>query len=96
MDKADRTLTGDRPASEDATTLGQTDFASDVMGKNSLQGEDQERVQNQRQAVPDVKLEPDADPVESAKMQDKDARAEAELNKGGGVHPGAAHPEADK
>ena len=86
----------DRPADRrpEATSdpdrpIGETDIASDVMGRNSLQGDDQENVHNQRHAVPDAKLEPDADPVESARMTDKDARAKAELNKGGGVHPGA-------
>lgn len=62
--------------------LSQTDLASDVMGNNQLQGDDQLNVHNQRQAVPDAKQKADSDPVESAKMQDKDARARAELGKG--------------
>ncbi|WP_226574736.1 hypothetical protein [Acuticoccus sediminis] len=70
--------------------LGATDLASDIMGNNQLQGDNQANVHNQRNAWPDVKTEPDADPVDSAKMVDKDARARAELNKGGGVHPGKA------
>ncbi|UOM35917.1 hypothetical protein [Acuticoccus sp. I52.16.1] len=73
----------------DAERIGETDIAGDVMGNNRLQGDDQLNVHNQRQAVPDAKLTADADPVESARLQDKDARAEAELNKGGGVHPHA-------
>ena len=70
--------------------LGEADLASDMMGNNQLQGDDQENVHNQRQAVPDVKLEPDANPVESAKMLDKDARAKAELGKGNRHSP--EHP----
>lgn len=62
--------------------LGETDFASDIMGNNQLQGDDQAGVRNQRQAVPNVKLTPDSGPVESARMLDKDVRARAELGKG--------------
>ncbi len=90
----DKPNTTDPDRTPGADNLGEADIAGDVMGKNSLQGDDQEHVHNQRHAVPDVKTEPDADPVESAKLTDKDARAEAELNKGGGVHPGA--DEADR
>ena len=75
-------------APEEENLLGEADLASDVMGNNQLQGDDQANVHNQRHAVPDAKLEADSGPVESAKMQDKDARARAELGKGGGVHPG--------
>lgn len=63
-------------------TTTRTDLASDIMGNNQLQGDDQANVRNQRQAVPNAKQEPDANPVESAKMLDKDVRAEAELGKG--------------
>lgn len=83
--------TGTHPNTpEGENTLGETDFASDLMGNNQLQGDDQENVHNQRHAVPDAKLEANADPVESAEMLDEDARALAELGKGGGVHPGKA------
>ena len=77
-------------AREQSRPLAESDLSSDIMGNNQLQGDDQESVHNQRHSVPDAKAEPDADPVESAKLQDKDTRAERELNKGGGVHPGAA------
>lgn len=80
-------------ASSQARPIAESDLSSDLMGNNRLQGDDQANVHNQRHAVPDAKAEPDADPVESAKMRDKDARAAAELNKGGGVHPGAGRPE---
>lgn len=63
-------------------TTTQTELANDIMGRNALQGDDQANVRNERHAVPDAKLEPDADPVESAKMLDKDERALAELSKG--------------
>ncbi|MCF3932325.1 hypothetical protein L1787_02715 [Acuticoccus sp. M5D2P5] len=58
------------------------DLAGDIMGRNALQGDDQESVRNERQVMPDAKLTPDADPVESAKLTDKDVRAKAELGKG--------------
>ncbi len=75
MDKPEN----DRPRDSEVT---QTDLANDVMGNNQLQGDDQINVRNERHAVPDVKQTADSDPVESAKMLDKDARALAELGKG--------------
>lgn len=60
----------------------QSELASDIMGNNRLQGDDQAHFRNERQAVPDTKLEPDEGPVESARMLDKDERARAELGKG--------------
>jgi hypothetical protein len=62
--------------------LSESDLAQDKMGDNSLQGNDQANVRNQRQAVPDVKQEPDKSVVESLKKMDKDVRAERELGKG--------------
>ncbi|MCY0095311.1 hypothetical protein [Hoeflea ulvae] len=62
--------------------LTEADLAQDKMGDNSLQGNDQSNVRNQRQAVPDVKQEPDDSVVESLEKMDKDVRAERELNKG--------------
>lgn len=58
------------------------DLASDIKGKNSLQGEDQERHMNQRQAQADAKGEPDKDLLETFKKMDKDYRAEAERQSG--------------
>ena len=62
--------------------LSESDLAQDKMGDNSLQGNDQGNVRNQRQAVPDVKQEPDDSGVESLEKIDKDVRAERELGKG--------------
>lgn len=62
--------------------LSESDLAQDKMGDNSLQGNDQSNVRNQRQAVPDVKQEPDDGVVESLEKMDKDVRAERELGKG--------------
>lgn len=62
--------------------LSESDLAQDKMGDNSLQGNDQANVHNQRQAVPDVKQEPDKSVVESLEKMDKDVRAERELGKG--------------
>lgn len=64
------------------TDLTESDLAQDKMGDNSLQGNDQANVRNQRQAVPDVKQEPDKGVVESLEKMDKDVRAERELGKG--------------
>jgi hypothetical protein len=65
-----------------ATSVDETDLAADRMGNNQLQGNDQTRVHNERQAAPDVRQEADADPVESFEKMDKDHRAETELGKG--------------
>ena len=64
------------------TDLSESDLAQDKMGDNSLQGNDQANVRNQRQAVPDVKQKPDSGVVESLEKMDKDVRAETELGKG--------------
>ena len=49
------------------------DLAQDKMGKNSLQGDDQRRVRNQRHAVPDAKGDAD-DVIESFKKLDRQKR----------------------
>lgn len=61
--------------------LTETDLAQDKMGRNSLQGDDQNSVRNERQAVPDPKQEAD-DVKESFRKLDKDERARKDLNKG--------------
>jgi len=61
--------------------IGQSDFAADRMGKNSLQGDDQESVRNERQEGPDARLDPD-EVMESFTKMDKDERARADLGKG--------------
>jgi len=65
-----------------STHLTESDLAQDKMGDNSLQGDDQANVRNQRQAVPDVRQKPDDGVVESLEKMDKDVRAEKELGKG--------------
>ncbi len=50
------------------------DFAADIQGRNSLQGNDQKRVHNERRAVPDAKRETDG-VVESFEKLDKKRRA---------------------
>ena len=62
--------------------LTESDLAQDKMGDNSLQGDDQANVRNQRQAVPDVKQKPDGNVTDSLEKMDKDVRAEEELGKG--------------
>ena len=59
----------------------ETDLASERMGRNKLQGDDQENVHNERQAVPDVKQETDG-VIESFEKLDKDKRAREDLGKG--------------
>ena len=61
--------------------LSRADIAADEMGRNSLQGNDQENVRNQRHAVPDAKTETDWI-VESFKKLDKEKRAREDLGKG--------------
>ncbi len=65
----------------------ETDIASEKMGRNKLQGDDQESVHNQRQAVPDVSKDAGG-VIETAESTDKDVRARRELGKGDGIHPG--------
>ena len=66
----------------DAHTITETDLAQDEMGKNSLQGEDQASVRNQRRAVPGVREEADESIIETLEKSDKDVRAERDLGKG--------------
>lgn len=61
--------------------IGEEDLAQDVMGKNTLQGDDQLNVHNERQAVPGVKAEAD-DLMETYEKSDKDVRAKRDLGKG--------------
>ncbi|WP_367715026.1 hypothetical protein AB2N04_13980 [Nitratireductor sp. GISD-1A_MAKvit] len=64
-----------------ASEIRSSDLAAERMGNNQLQGDDQEKVRNQRHAVPDVKQEAD-DVIESFEKMDKDVRARRDLNKG--------------
>ncbi len=65
----------------DERRLTESDLASERMGKNSLQGEDQLSVRNERKAMPDERLETD-DPIESFRKVDKHKRAVTDLAKG--------------
>ena len=75
--------TGQQGAKGATTTDGltETDLAADIMGDNSLQGNDQLNVQNERKAQADA-LQESTGVVESAKRMDKDYRAQTELGKG--------------
>lgn len=64
--------------------VSETDLAQDRMGKNSLQGNDQENVRNERHAMPEGKRDPDRSVEESFRKMDKDVRARTDLNKGAG------------
>lgn len=68
-------------AKELNTAPTRADLASDEMGNNRLQGDDQANVRNQRHAVPDVKTKAD-NVIESFKKLEKDVRAEKDLGKG--------------
>ncbi|QDZ00704.1 hypothetical protein FQ775_10085 [Nitratireductor mangrovi] len=61
--------------------LTETDLAQEKMGRNDLQGDDQENVRNERHAAPDAKKQTDG-VVESFRKLDKDERARKDLNKG--------------
>lgn len=61
--------------------LTEADLDNERMGPNSLQGDDQEDVRNERRSVPDERAEAD-DLIESFKKVDKDHRAHTDLNKG--------------
>jgi hypothetical protein len=56
------------------------DLSSDIKGRNSLQGADQSRRINQRQAQADAKGDTD-DLIESFDKTDKDTRARHDLGK---------------
>lgn len=62
--------------------IGEDDLASDLMGKNALQGHDQSNVHNERQVEPGVKAEPDDSLLETFEKADKDIRAKRDLGKG--------------
>jgi hypothetical protein len=57
--------------------LDEFDLASDIKGRNALQGDDQERTLNERQTEADADPRTD-DLMESFKKTDKTYRAEAE------------------
>lgn len=63
------------------TGLKRADMAADEMGNNSLQGDDQANVRNQRRAVSEARTEADG-VIESFEKLDKEVRAEEDLGKG--------------
>ena len=65
----------------DDGTLTETDLASDIMGRNSLQADDANNVQNERKAQAEV-LQETSSIVENAKRMDPDYRAQTEMGKG--------------
>lgn len=71
----------DRKKKPHSSHPSRADLAQDEMGNNSLQGNDQRNVRNQRHAVPDVKQEADG-VLESFEKLDKDVRARKDLGKG--------------
>lgn len=68
--------------SQRETTLHETDLAAERMGRNSLQGDDQANVRNQRHAQPGELPEPDESVLESFEKMDKETRARTDLGKG--------------
>jgi hypothetical protein len=62
--------------------ITESDLSQDIMGRNNLQGDDQDNVRNERRAVPDEKTETDDDIRESLEKLDKDVRAREDLGKG--------------
>lgn len=62
----------------DQEPITESDLASDKMGDNELQGNDQLNVHNERRSVPDEKIDAD-DVIESFEKTDKNVRAERDL-----------------
>ncbi|WIJ23518.1 hypothetical protein [Devosia sp. RR2S18] len=67
--------------SQSGNPVDEFELSSDVQGKNSLQGNDQESVNNERHAQAEGKGETDGI-IESHEKLDKDVRAERDLGKG--------------
>lgn len=65
----------------EADRLTDDDFAADKMGRNSLQGDDQRHVRNQRHDQAEATSQED-DVLGSFEKLDKEVRAEKDLNKG--------------
>jgi len=70
-----------RPAGTKASEIIESDLTLDEIGRNSLQGDDQDQVRNQRHAVPDAKREADDDPIDTMEKTDKDVCAKRDLGK---------------
>ena len=72
-EKPRSSLTSIGPKASDMT---ETDLAADEMGDNNLQGDDQDKVHNQRHAKPDEETETDS--VEEGLKRREKGRAERE------------------
>lgn len=71
---------------EKARNLQESDLAQDVMGNNTLQGNDQRSVRNERHALPREKDEADS-VIESFEKLEKGKRAHTDLGKGNRSDP---------
>lgn len=88
MARASRAIGGGVNAQHGAKGAGKADpesfdefeLAADIKGRNSLQGADQRRVPNERQAQADAKGDTD-DLIESFDKTDKEIRARHDLGK---------------
>lgn len=75
-------MTSAKPGTTQPRDLREGDIDSERMGRNSLQGDYQANVRNERQSQPGERPEPD-DMQDSFRKLDKDARARLDLGKGG-------------
>ena len=77
---------GHQAAGADEDIISESDLAADKMGDAGQQGTDPDRLTNERDTAVDTapggKPQPDASPIESFEMMDKDVRAAEELGKG--------------
>jgi hypothetical protein len=89
MSSKDAKNSENTPTGDGGMDMTRADLAQDTMGKNSLMGNDQSNVRNQRQAQPDVKLKTDG-VIEGFEKLDKDVRAQSDFGKGNRHSP--KHP----
>jgi hypothetical protein len=81
------------PHSKKPEQLTETDFADHRAGRNSLKGNDQDNLQNQRKTTPDAKVSAD-EVIESFEKIDKD-RVRARTS-GKEISPRATEPAYQK
>lgn len=80
-------MDGKRPeADRNEGRLTESNLDNRRMGRNSLQGDDQTSVRNQREALPEERQQAD-DLEESFRKLDKDVRARTDLGKGATRRP---------
>ena len=80
-DKGMGSIKGHQHAETPKDRLTESDLASDEMGNNQLEGNDQEDTRNERRATPDVRQKTDG-VLDSFHKLDKEARARLDLGKG--------------